>query len=251
MNEEDILENDKFDGATKHALLQAFWARETENRKLLLEEARFAQNYRYAKWNTPVALALTGVVTIAANFYVSWNLAKQAGSQAITVIELQSALSAALAAQEDARAISTANLNFQFEIMRSELSRFAEDDPNANLKRAEALLFLTRAGLLSGLDVQFLAQTAERAINLAGGDIDALPIPSLGATASRTFVCPENAQYPPATLQNVGPEVVYQLDNAIRNRPVRLELGSGLNQHQKASTAARQTAERKFAASLS
>lgn len=254
MKEDDIFSDQELDGTTKATLLQALWAREGEQRRLSLEENRFSHEKRGAKWSTPLAIALTGVITIAANLLVSWVLASQSGSQAITQLELQgaidgalasqsaaqvidqtqleAALSFALAAEDGARAENAANLSFQYEIMRTELSRFSQDDPEANLKRGQALLFLTRAGLLKGLNVEFLSQTAERAITAAGGDVTTLPIPNLGTTITgpTSFSCPDNDQYPPATFQDVGPRVKYQVEGAIRNQPVQRELVADLAQ---------------------
>ncbi|MFN3315056.1 MAG: hypothetical protein ACK46Q_16570, partial [Hyphomonas sp.] len=74
MKEDDIFSDQELDGTTKATLLQALWAREGEQRRLSLEENRFSHEKRGAKWSTPLAIALTGVITIAANLLVSWVL---------------------------------------------------------------------------------------------------------------------------------------------------------------------------------
>ncbi len=179
MKLEEIISDENLDGESRAILAKSILEKETADRRIDLEERKLANDARLSKWSTPVAIALTGLITIGANFLVDWLRAEQAGEQAITQTELNGAIAAAMAAAEDERAANAAERAFQYEILQSELSRFGDDDPEANLKRAESLLFLVRAGLLDGLEEPYLTKISERAIEVAGASIEDLGVPSL------------------------------------------------------------------------
>lgn len=130
------------------------------------------QQKRLEFWhNTPLVVALVGVITISANGAVSWLQSDQAA---------------------DASAIQ-AQRQFSYETITSELSK--TDDQT---ERANVLLFLTKVGILQGLDSEALADIAQNTAETA-----TVTIP---ATVGR-FV-------PPSYDEPVPDDVVGQTDAA-------------------------------------
>lgn len=180
---EAFLGDERLEGADRVDLAKSYLAANSEERKLSLQKLKTLGGDWREKWITPLAVAATGLITIGGTFAVDWLLAEQAGEQLVTQTHLQGAIHAAMAEDEGARAATAAERQFQFETMRSELSRFDGDDEDANVKRAEALLFLVEAGLLDGLKVDYLRTISERTITAAGGEIEDLGVPSLSGAS--------------------------------------------------------------------
>ncbi|WP_332699402.1 hypothetical protein [Devosia sp.] len=128
----------------KTMLLQDHLATQTARRERIetSEQRREEQRQKRLEFwhNTPLVVALVGVITIAANGAVSW------------VQSDQTADASALQAQRQ----------FSYETITSELSK--TDDQT---ERANVLLFLTKVGILQGLDLEALASIAQNTAETA------------------------------------------------------------------------------------
>jgi len=125
------------------------------------------------KWSTPLAIALTGLITIGANFGANYWIADQKQK-----LDDQSGDS------EAKRKAAAAEREFQYKIVERELT---QDKPEKD--RAKVLLFLVRSGVLNGLNATELRQMAEDTLaNKSGANV-----PSLGPlrqnTNTRTGIC--------------------------------------------------------------
>jgi D-alanyl-D-alanine carboxypeptidase-like protein len=165
-------------------------------------------------WSTPVAIALTGLITIAANFGVSYWTAAQ-----------KQHLDDQTGDSDAKRKAAAAEREFQYRIVERELT---QDKPEKD--RARVLLFLVRSGVLNGLNATELRQMAEDTLNDKAG----ASIPSLGALRqnmdARRIVC--NIPYRAAsqTLAEISPDwlannltevVVPQLSALVKDGKVR------------------------------
>lgn len=137
----------------QHELDTASAQREIENSQFQrIEDARFK---RLEFWhNTPLVVALVGVITIAANGAVNW---------------IQSDQSATAAASQTER-------QFSYDIITSELSKTSDQKERANV-----LLFLTEVGVLDDLNREALTTIS---LNSGGAEGATIP-PTIG-----TFVAP-------------------------------------------------------------
>jgi len=124
-------------------------------------------------WSTPIAIALTGLITIAANFAVSYWTAVQ-----------KQHLDNQTGDSDAKRKAAAAEREFEFRIVERELT---QDKPEKD--RARVLLFLVRSGVLKDLNAKELRQMAEDTLNEKAG----AGIPSLGALRqnmdARRIVC--------------------------------------------------------------
>lgn|GEM_PF-846350 len=162
---------------------------ELDRQRLDLERETSRAQSRLKKWSTPLAIALTGVITISATFAVDYFKADQKADQALTLEQLKRQLDArdaelrselALQAKENEASIAAeaARRKFEYGLLEREIGKY--DNP---AQRAQALLFLTEAGLLEGLNTRKLAEWAERSLRKEGVDLDDLQIPDLSPTA--------------------------------------------------------------------
>jgi len=118
---------------------------------------------------TQIVVAITGVVTISANFLVDFSMARSEAS--IAAIAARS--EAVIAAEAEER-------EFQYKIVADLMS-----DDLSEVDRAERLMFLVKAGVLTQLNSDELEAMARKAIDRSGGDIENLGIPSLDPNTSR------------------------------------------------------------------
>jgi hypothetical protein len=153
-----------------------------------LEERRF--------WhNTPLMLALVGTITIVANGLVSYLLAMRSTSDNVTIKELDERLDrqrtqlktelAEKVASADAQRNATKDeRDFEFRIIERELAK--SDDPG---RRAEVMLFLVRAKIITTLDREELTKIAEEQYRKATGNkISSVGIPpTLGKPDAPVF----------------------------------------------------------------
>jgi hypothetical protein len=116
------------------------------------------------RWSTPLAIALTGVITIGANFAVSYWMAQQ-----------KQGLDVASADAEAKRRTISNEREFEYKIVERELGQEKSEG-----ERAQVLLFLVRAGVLNGLNVTELKNMAEAALRKEGKEPSVVGIPSLG-----------------------------------------------------------------------
>lgn len=139
-----------------------------------LSQQRLELETRKTRFNTPLAVALTGLITLSGNFLFDALRSEQETQESITLEEVKSTISDTLAESEALRIARAAERSFQYEIMQTELSRSADAE-----ERAKALLFLTEAGLLDGLQVQKLRDWATGSLENLGIETESLDVPAL------------------------------------------------------------------------
>jgi hypothetical protein len=128
------------------------------------------------RWSTPLAIALTGAITIGANFAVNYWMAQQK-----QVLEVASA-------EADAKRRTISNeREFEYKIVERELGQ-----EKSEAERAQVLLFLVRAGVLNGLNVTELKSMAEAALRKEGKEPSVIGIPSLGLDDNNSQCGPAN-----------------------------------------------------------
>ena len=151
--------------------------------------------------NTPLVVALTGVIAVAANFVADYFRADQDLTGLLTKVEFEAALASTAAtealARDNERELLKAELQdnlanaaaarnerlkeveFQYSILNQLV-----DEPNEKT-RARLLLFYIKAGALKGLDVEQLSAMAETSIRNTGGDpSDPMGVPSRQAIST-------------------------------------------------------------------
>jgi glycosyl hydrolase family 108/predicted peptidoglycan binding protein len=144
-------------------------------KKFLVEKSIEAGNAAWTRqfevrkwrWSTPLAVALTGVITVAVNFVFDHYRAQQA-----QMLQDQSGDS------EAKRKAGAAEREFEFKIVERELSQ-----SKSEAERASVLLFLVRAGVLNGLNATELRTMAEASLRREGKPADAIIIPPLASRA--------------------------------------------------------------------
>jgi len=199
-------------------------AKEAES-NLQLEKKRLENDLQKTKWNTPLAAAAAGLLTLSATFVYDLVTAREETANTVTLEQIRNELQVALSENETTNTItleqvrnelelsearlkqelevassqSLAKLEaearereFQYEIVRAEL----EKSGKTNAKRAEVLLFLARAGVFTALNADELALMAEEQKNNPGVTI----IPELssgsanvGAFSNRNLFRPEES----------------------------------------------------------
>ena len=143
-----------------------------------IEQQRLELETRKSRFSTPLAVALTGLITLSGNFIFDALRSEQESQETITLEQVKSTISDTLAESESLRVARAANRSFQYEIMQTELSRSSDA-----VERAKALLFLTEAGLLDGLEVQKLRNWATGSLASLGIETDTLEVPALNTSA--------------------------------------------------------------------
>ncbi len=113
--------------------------RALEREKLNLARSKF-------RWNTPLVIAITGLITLAGTYVVD---------RLTLVDQTKRDLQTSAAAAE--REASAKEQEFQFQIVRAELANPEKD----NSQKAATLLFLARAGVLSSLNSEELKIMAQ------------------------------------------------------------------------------------------
>lgn len=215
---EHVLNDPSLDPDTRKILLQGIIEdnrarREAASKEIEAQATRALESKRF--WhNTPLVLALVGTITIFANGAVSFFLAQLATSGTVTVEQLKGQLKASedrLAGERerdlaklrndlslvasDAEAKRTATRlerEFAFKIVETQLSRNITQE-----ERAEVLLFLARAGIVSSLNVDALKEMAEKSLKNEGPRI-----PSLGEPVQP--LVRSDAVFPPAAAAFVA-----------------------------------------------
>jgi hypothetical protein len=114
--------------------------------------------------STPLAVALTGLITLGGNFLFDYWTAGRTQS-------LQE-----MSGDADTRRKASADeRQFQFRIVEKELGQ-----SKSEAERAAILLFLVRAGVLNGLNAPELKSMAEASLKREGRELDSIGVPSLG-----------------------------------------------------------------------
>lgn len=143
-----------------------------------------------AKWNTPLAVALTGLITLSGNFIFDYMRGNATTQNTVTLEQvraevadgsnrLKSELDLTAKNQEAELAIRSEDKKFQFELIRNELAK----PDTSQLERAQALLLLAKSGILDDLNVEALTELATASIKAVDPNAD----PSVPALASNTL----------------------------------------------------------------
>lgn len=167
-------------------------------------EARDLEKKKW-RYSTPLAVALTGLITLSGTFLFDYLGQEQDLSHLLTQQEFQTQIDGLTAARQEEltrlqaqlseasaesaadRAASAEERQFQFKIVEQLLTSETDE-----VSRARTLLFLARAGVLNQLNVEELKTMAEDTIRREGQDpnqpgVPALPqLSSLGST-ERTY----------------------------------------------------------------
>lgn len=192
------------DAVQSHALFQQDDV-DPEFRKLVFEKALEQRSLdrshalEVRKWwhNTPLAVALTGLIAIGANFAVDYAKKEQDFTQLLTQTEfktqilaveernrvarekeiaaLQQELKEKSADAEASRTAKAQELQFQYKIVEQLLQSGGEVD------RAKSLLFLVRAGVLTELNTEEIEKMASVSIKKSGENPDEIGIPAFNA----------------------------------------------------------------------
>lgn len=169
----ELLENSAIPEGVKVAIATALASSDAQSSASALEQSKLKLQARQAFWGTPFVAALAGLITLSATFAFDRITKRDETTNTITIEQIKEEIeanNAALAAQlaeqgkrTDAEiAASAEERKFQYEIVRAEFS----DPKKTNLQRADVLLFLARAGILTKLDEQELkAMAAEQKEN--------------------------------------------------------------------------------------
>ncbi|MCU1274239.1 MAG: hypothetical protein JWO48_1670 [Bryobacterales bacterium] len=180
------------------------------------EAAAWSNQFEVRKWrwSTPLAVALTGVITIAANFGTNYWTASQ-----------KQHLDDQTGDSEARRKTAAAEREFEYRIVERELT---QDKPEK--ARARILLFLVRSGVLTGLNAQELRQMAEDTLNDKAGP----GVPSLGTSRqnfdARRLACDIPYRTTTANLAEISDEwlsknlvevTVPQLKNFVKDGKVQ------------------------------
>jgi hypothetical protein len=167
---------------------------EKARRALLSEqgsEKRAADRLEWLKFwnNTPLVVALVGLITIFANAVVGYFQSKQATANSVTIEQVRSLLTSSetrlksdlqetAANAEAARSATKEEREFAYKIIESELAK--SGDTRA---RATVLLFLVRAGVLNSLKQAELEKMAREDLEGAKTPGEAAIPPTLGRFA--------------------------------------------------------------------
>lgn len=209
-----------------------------EFRKLVFEKALEQRSLdrshelEVRKWwhSTPLAVALTGLIAIGANFAVDYAKKEQDFTQLLTQAEfktqilaieernkaardaelakLQQELTENSANAEAIRAAKAQELQFQYKIVEQLLQSGGEID------RAKSLLFLVRAGVLTELNAAEIEKMASVSIMKSGENPDEIGIPafntdtigSVHSSASNELI--ERVLGPPGVMGRCTPPLV-------------------------------------------
>ena len=173
-----IAENATYSDALKAALIAELGKSDAEARKQ--ETARTTQkdDNRRERWRTPLAVALTGLITLSGNFAFDYLKTDQVQNfntdqatldrEAARTLQRDAAIADEKLRHDELEAqIGQQRLKFQFEVIESELAKFTEATDRAN-----SLNLLIRMGVLGEkLDVAEI----KRIIEEAKTNPDALP----------------------------------------------------------------------------
>lgn len=167
MDLHEILDDEGLDGPSRVALAKAKMEDKRATAQHELAVLRMDRESRAARWRTPLAVALTGLITLGAQFgldalrsdqqaEIDRRLKELEGEQSVTLEEVRGAVAAELAAQQADTKQALLIREQQFKIMTSELDKIKGAGAQAELDRASALLFLVDIGLLTDLNKEAL-----------------------------------------------------------------------------------------------
>jgi hypothetical protein len=169
----DFLKDSDLSPEHKTLLLQNALEMERDKRKAALAAEGTSEAAKFERlkfWhNTPLVVALVGTLTIAAQFASGYLLSNQTGT---------------LAADQDKR-------EFAYRILETELGKI---DPEKADQRANALLFLAKAGVLDGLNVAELEKIATSPKDANSKDTPRIPS-TIGFTNKPNYDLPTPSDF--------------------------------------------------------
>lgn len=170
---------------------------EREDREFRFKESEQRSSTKQWRSNTPLVIALTGLLTIAANFGVSYILKDQGSNQERQLAEtnatltsenqkLNSQLRDSEASRAQERANETKGLEFQYNMIDKIMS--APSDPDLNDEqieqlRARQIAFLYKMGLMSKIEKEGFKRLYKSATNKDLDDADIIGFPTLPTAA--------------------------------------------------------------------
>jgi hypothetical protein len=132
--------------------------------------------------NTPLVVALVGLITIGANLASSLLLNKDTADNTERLKQIEAQLSEESKSAEAHREASREERGFAYKIIEQELAKSGDQEG-----RAKVLLFLVRAGILNSLNRDELEKMALNDLDLLGKGQDKVGIPpTVGTRPSRT-----------------------------------------------------------------
>ncbi len=169
MNKRDtsLLSNEAIPESVRAALAQGLLSERSSLQDLELEQQKLELESRKFIWNTPLVMALAGLITLTGTFITERWTRKDATQNAITLEQLKHEIGLSekrLKQQLDERtkktdaeiAASAKEREFQYKIVTAELA----DKSKTQLDRAAVLYFLARAGVLNTLNSAELKKMA-------------------------------------------------------------------------------------------
>jgi hypothetical protein len=142
-------------------------------KKFLIDKSLEADNSSWTRrleekkwrWSTPLAVALTGLITLGGNFFFDyWKAGRTQSLEEMTT-------------EADARRKASAEeRGFEFKIVERELTQ----DDKSEGDRARVLLFLVRAGVLNGLNKDELTKMATASLEKEKINPNDIGVPTLG-----------------------------------------------------------------------
>lgn len=154
----EILSNEKIPESIRVALAQKFVSAKDEEAARALENDRLNLEKQKFKWNTPLVIALTGLITLTATFVFDRITAQDVTKNTINLEQHQAELAAQKLSLEEQFKAQSSEREFQYEIVRAELGK----EGRTTAQRAALLLFLARAGVLNALNASELQEMAEQ-----------------------------------------------------------------------------------------
>lgn len=176
-NDLEFLKDSSLDPDIKKALLdKVFEEKRFERERAKDEETRHDEKNRF--WhNTPLVVALTGAITIAANALSGAFLDREGTQNKASLTRIEAALAEQGKGADANRQASNEERQFAFRVIERELAK-----SNEMAERAGVLLFLVRSGILNGLNRDELEEMALNDLEKSGSDSESVGIPAtLGA----------------------------------------------------------------------
>ena len=203
---------------------------------------------RQARFNTPLAIALTGILTIAANFAVTYLTKRQDTTAQVLVANENARLTAenstltadltnSQAAANQQRTLQARDLEFQYSMIDRIMSSVAVGEmteKDLEIQRARQLEFLRKLNLLSLVDEKGLKELTGEA--LRGGRTVAVGFPTLPPAQAITAPLGTRLSKAPRELIEtvLGPpgRADRSCDIPLESVPVPFEMVSAFDQNQ-------------------
>ena len=169
----EFLKDPSLDTDIKKVLLdKVFEEKRLEHERAKDEESRKTERNRFWQ-NTPLVIALTGTITIAANALSGVFLDREVTKNKESIKQIEAKLDEQGKGSDANRQASNEERQFAFRVIEQELTK-----SNDVAERAGVLLFLVRSGILNGLNREELEKMALNDLNKSGADSESVGIPA-------------------------------------------------------------------------